>query len=49
VGAARLTCGQAPDHMPNAQLKPKGEHLTSHGLVSSALTSASTYPTLSCL
>ena len=25
VGTARLTCGQAPDHMPNAQLRPKRE------------------------
>ena len=28
VGTARLTCGQAPDHMPNAQLRPKREDVT---------------------
>lgn len=31
VGTARLTCGQAPDHMPNAQLRPKREHLSGPG------------------
>ena len=28
VGTARLTRGQAPDHIPTAQLRPKREHLT---------------------